>query len=327
MNTAVVLVMVTSVAFLGNAVHTLQAADVITFTGAPAGRACRSSWPRPPAYWPTRADRSSPRSSLALVYVARRALRRSCCGPRLAACRRAAPPVDTPPDWPRACASASTSAARSPRRWPSTWPTGEIVASAVVPTTHAADGGVAAGVVDAVAELAAEVGAERDRAGHPLHHPGRERAAGGRRRRGRRDRHGPASRPDAGRASAPGCSDVELAPGKRLRVAPRVLRRHRRAAGTRPRRRARPVPATPVSPRSASPRRSPPTTPRNETAVAAMAAERRSAGVHVDGAERPLRARAAHGHRRAQRLDPADRDAHRGVRRRRRRAPPASPPR
>ena len=37
MNTAVALVMVTSVTFLGNAVHTLQAADVITYrrTSAP----------------------------------------------------------------------------------------------------------------------------------------------------------------------------------------------------------------------------------------------------------------------------------------------------
>jgi N-methylhydantoinase A len=39
--------------------------------------------------------------------------------------------------------------------------TRDIVASAIVPTTHGADGGVAAGVVDAVAKLAAEVGAER----------------------------------------------------------------------------------------------------------------------------------------------------------------------
>jgi high-affinity Fe2+/Pb2+ permease len=52
MNTAVVLVMVTSVALLGNAVHTLQAADVLTFR--------RTSGPRLPIFlaeatgiWPT----------------------------------------------------------------------------------------------------------------------------------------------------------------------------------------------------------------------------------------------------------------------------------
>jgi len=52
MNTAVILVMLTSIALLGNAVHTLQAADVITFR--------RTSGPRLPIFlaeatgiWPT----------------------------------------------------------------------------------------------------------------------------------------------------------------------------------------------------------------------------------------------------------------------------------
>ena len=53
MNVAVVLVMATSVAFLGNAVHALQAADRVPFTPL-------AGWPRPPiflseatGYWPT----------------------------------------------------------------------------------------------------------------------------------------------------------------------------------------------------------------------------------------------------------------------------------
>ena len=53
MNIAVVLVMATSVAFLGNAVHALQAADRVAFTPL-------AGWPRPPiflseatGYWPT----------------------------------------------------------------------------------------------------------------------------------------------------------------------------------------------------------------------------------------------------------------------------------
>ena len=52
--------MATSVAFLGNAVHALQAADVIDLTPL-------AGWPRPPiflaeatGYWPTRADRRRP---------------------------------------------------------------------------------------------------------------------------------------------------------------------------------------------------------------------------------------------------------------------------
>ena len=61
LNVAVVLVMATSVAFLGNAVHALQAADVIGYTARTAGRGRRSSWPRPPATG--RPCRPSPRSS------------------------------------------------------------------------------------------------------------------------------------------------------------------------------------------------------------------------------------------------------------------------
>ena len=49
MNIAVAFVMTTSVAFLGNAVHTLQSADVVPYTVLAAGPAPRSSSPRPPA--------------------------------------------------------------------------------------------------------------------------------------------------------------------------------------------------------------------------------------------------------------------------------------
>jgi high-affinity iron transporter len=53
MNVAVALIMATSVAFLGNAVHALQSADLVAYTPMPG-------WPRPPiflsqatGYWPT----------------------------------------------------------------------------------------------------------------------------------------------------------------------------------------------------------------------------------------------------------------------------------
>ncbi len=67
MNTAVVMVMVTSVAFLGNAIYTLQSADVITFR--------RTSGPRLPIFlaeatgvWPTRPSLIA-QVALAAVYV------------------------------------------------------------------------------------------------------------------------------------------------------------------------------------------------------------------------------------------------------------------
>ncbi len=68
MNTAVALVMATSVAFLGNAVHTLQAADVISYR--------RTSGPRLPIFlaeatgvWPT-APSLIAQAALAAVYLA-----------------------------------------------------------------------------------------------------------------------------------------------------------------------------------------------------------------------------------------------------------------
>ena len=160
MNIAVVLVMVTSVAFLGNAVHTLQAADVITLPAhelaAPADLPRRGHGLLADRAVARRPDR---RCSLVYVlgalytFVVAPASRRTASGHRRSpACR---------PRMTARSASASTSAARSPRRSPSTLDGRAIVARRCVPTTHAAAGGVAAGVVDAVAELAAEVGAEQ----------------------------------------------------------------------------------------------------------------------------------------------------------------------
>jgi high-affinity Fe2+/Pb2+ permease len=67
MNTAVVMVMLTSVAFLGNAIYTLQSADVITFR--------RTSGPRLPIFlaeatgvWPTRPSLIA-QIALAAVYA------------------------------------------------------------------------------------------------------------------------------------------------------------------------------------------------------------------------------------------------------------------
>ena len=155
MNTAVVLVMVTSVALLGNAVHTLQAADVITFR--------RTSGPRLPIFlaeatgiWPTVWSLLA-QAILATVYVFG----------ALLPVRRSAPDWPTAPVAPARPAHDAVRARRRRRRGHvhqggrRRAATREIVASAVVPTTHTAAGGVAAGVVDAVAKLAAEVGAEQ----------------------------------------------------------------------------------------------------------------------------------------------------------------------
>jgi high-affinity iron transporter len=69
MNIAVVCVMITSVTFLGNAVHALQAGDVIPYNRL-------DNWPRPPifvsqatGYWPTR-ETVLAQLALSLVYVA-----------------------------------------------------------------------------------------------------------------------------------------------------------------------------------------------------------------------------------------------------------------
>ena len=98
------------------------------------------------------------------------------------------------------------------------------------------------------------------------------------------------------------------APGKRLRDAAGVPRRHRRPGRGRDRARRlrsppRPGRAAIARGRGLRARRRHATSAR----VAAMAAEARSAGVRVDRADRAVRARAAGRDRRAQRVDPADR--------------------
>jgi N-methylhydantoinase A len=95
--------------------------------------------------------------------------------------------------------------------------TRDIVASAVVPTTHNAPGGVAAGVVDAVAKLAAEVGAERiELVTHSTTQAVNALLEGDAAEVGV---IGMGRRPDLGRVEKrTRLRDVELAPGKQLRV-------------------------------------------------------------------------------------------------------------
>ena len=144
MNIAVAMVMATSVAFLGNAVKTLQAADVITY---------RRTERAAPADLPGRghgrlADRAVARRPDHAVLDLR--LRRAV---RL---RRASPPRQ-----PTAGTESSRRAGRDMTRVRVGVDVGgtftkavaveltgrSIVASVVVPTTHTAEGGVAAGVV------------------------------------------------------------------------------------------------------------------------------------------------------------------------------------
>ena len=225
MNIAVVLVMVTSVAFLGNAVHALQAADVIALTGS-------HGWPRLPIFLAAGARatgrpcrRSSPRSSLATVYVLG-ALYVFVVPP--ARTRRRSRPVASP-------AAAGVERARligcprrrrrrrhvhqgrrrrpgrrrasSPRRW-------------CRPPTTAADG-VAAGVVHAVAERRRR-GRRRRRSSSSPTPPPRRSTRCSRATSATVGVIGLGRRPDLaqGRASARRCRDVELAPGKRLPRSP-----------------------------------------------------------------------------------------------------------
>ena len=160
-----------------------------------------------------------------------------------------------------------------------------------------------------------DVGAGSHRAGHALHHAGGERTARGRRRCGRRDRHGPATRPEAHREAHSG----RRRPGGRRQGAPcgaLVLRCHRWAAG-------RPDRGDPAAVRGQ--RRVGGV--RRRSVLARRHRQRgrgrrtgsccRTARLHLDRAQRPVRARAAYRDRRIERLDRADRHVDRGVRRRR----------
>ena len=201
---------------------------------------------------------------------------------------------------------------------------GAVVADAIVPTTHDHADGVAAGVVDVVAQLAVARRPRAHRPRHPLDDPSRERAA----RRATSPRVGmigmgraPDLRKARKRTIGP---RIELSEGRTLETDVGVPRRHQRAqrrAAARGRardctRRARR--------RSRWPRRSRPTTSPTKRMISAAAEQTRPSGHHVGRAHRAVRARAAGGHRRAQRVDPADRAAHRRGRRRRASPRPAS---
>ena len=180
LSTAVVLLMATSVAFLGNAVRSLQEADVIALHRWP-------DWPRAPiflsqslGYWPSR-ETITAQLALITVYVLgalymfvlRPRLRRAAPAPAAAPAVDAEPPlVDAHPE-PCRFGSASTSAGRSRKPSRSTSRRARSSPSAIVPTTHEHADGVAAGVVDVVDQLAAEVGAATASSSSPTRRPKR----------------------------------------------------------------------------------------------------------------------------------------------------------
>ena len=172
MNIAVVLVMATSVALIGNAFYTLQAADVITVHAAPAARTCRSSWREATGDLADDAVARRPGRRWSRVYVRRR---RSYAFVHPASRRRS----HAPPAQARRSARARLMGVRVGvdvggtftkavavdvgDRAPSSRP-------AWCPPRTTTPSGVAAGVVRAVAELADRGRRRRDRARHALHH-------------------------------------------------------------------------------------------------------------------------------------------------------------
>ncbi len=216
MNTAVALVMATSVAFLGQRPQhasigrraDLPAHDVPAAADLP-GRGNGHLADGAVAARPGRARRWSTSVGASYVYVVKPlprpttrpdqcALPPSDCG-----CRMLSVGVDVGGTFTKAVAVDLT--------------TLEIVASSVVPTTHGADGGVAAGVVRAVAQLAAEVGAERiELVTHSTTQAVNALLEGD---AGLVGVIGMGRRPDLARVEKrTRLNDVELAPGKRLRV-------------------------------------------------------------------------------------------------------------
>ena len=306
LSAAVVLLMATSVAFLGNAVRSLQEADVIALHRWPGLAAC--------ADLPVAVARllAEPRDDHRPARAARGLRARRVVhvrAPAAAATGRTPPPARRAPATrgrapsrrrsstrtaePWRSGSASTSAGRSRKPSRSTSTRGAVVADAIVPTTHDHADGVAAGVVDVVARARREVGPRPHRARHPLDHPGRQRAARRRRRRGRHDRHGPGARP----AQGPQAHDRSAHRAERrphARHGDGVPRRHRAASTPDDaRRRSSRACARRAPRRSRSPRRSRPTTSPTKSTIGAAAAELGPAGDDVGRAHRPLRARAA----------------------------------
>ena len=148
LSAAVVLLMATSIAFLGNAVRSLQEADVVALHRWPAGRERRSSCPSRSGTG--RAARRSPRKRSSPPCTWWAPCTSSCSGP---GCVASASPavgagsevtvrvgVDVGGTFTKAVAYDIDR--------------GKVVAEAIVPTTHAHADGVAAGVVEVVAQLA-----------------------------------------------------------------------------------------------------------------------------------------------------------------------------
>ena len=314
--------MATSIAFLGNAVYELQQADVIGYHPL-------VGWPRLPiylaqatGYYPTRETVVRP-GRAARGVPARRALdvrgrARRCSGrrgpprPRRRPTRRRREPSREP-------AGAGPLLTRSvtvrvgvdvggtfTKAVAFDLDANEIVARAVVPTSHDRGRGRGRRRARRGAQVVADDGRRPHRARHPLHDAGGQRAARGRRRHGRRDRARAPARPAQDRASAPGSRRSSWRRASRSRTVHEVLDVTDgldRGAAAAAIERLRAAGASAICVAEAFS----PDDDTNENAVADARRRAGSAGVHVERAERPLRAGAAHRHGGDQRVDHPDR--------------------